>query len=478
MNLDEYVRHDALGLGELVAQGEVTSAELADLAVEATELVNPELNAVVGMLASPVNGQPVADSKFAGVPTFLKDLGAGIAGVPQEMGSRLTKGFVSPETAYFTQQMLDAGFNIIGRTTCPEFGLTLTTETLAYGETCNPWNTSKITGGSSGGSAALVAAGAVPLAHTNDGGGSTRIPASICGNVGLKTSRGRVSLGPSINDVSGALIAEGCNSKTVRDTAAFLDAVSYPQPGEGNLMTRPAESFLDGLSRKPGTYKIALSLDPWGPAQMDAEIRTEVERIAQMLRDQGHHVEEATPAILKTGALLEHFKTLWFAVAEASVAQLAPVTNRMPGVDTLEPLTLEMAERGKQITALQYQTAMGMTNVMARELGQFFESWDMILTPTLNRATPDLGSDVRLYADIGVDEWYDSALAIVPHTPMANFTGIPAISVPCGIGPANMPLGMQFFAAMGGEATLLDVAQQLERSEPWIQRKPGVFASP
>ena len=477
MNLEEYSKYDALGLAGLVGNGDITAEELTDLAVEAVEKVNGDLNAIVGMLDQPKTSTPAGDARFIGVPTFLKDLGASIEGMPQEMGSRFTAGFVAPVTTNFSRQVLEAGFNVIGRTTCPEFGLTLTTETLAHGKTCNPWNTGKTTGGSSGGSAAIVAAGVVPLAHTNDGGGSTRIPASICGNVGLKTSRGRISLGPGMNDVTGPMIAEGCNSRTVRDTAAFLDAVTHPQPGE--IYMERAGAFLDNLiNNKPGSYRIAVSMDGWGDGvEMDAGVRAEVERVAQLLRDQGHIVEEATPEILKTNLLIDQFRTLWFVMAQGVVAGLAPITNRVPGPETLEPLTLKMVEAAEKVSGLDYSFAIQSTNMIGQGLNQFFGSWDLLLTPTLNKPTPDLGGNLRLHADIDLDTWYSEALSTVPHTPLANFTGIPAISVPVATGPEDMPLGMQFFGALGNEAALLDIARQLEEADPWLERRPSVHVS-
>ena len=226
----------------------------------------------------------------SGVPTFIKDLGL-YSRLKQEQGSRLTEGFVAPITTNFAQNMIDAGFQFMGRSTCPEFGLTLTTESVAKGATKNPWNTEHIAGGSSGGSAALVASGVVPLAHSNDGGGSTRIPASCCGNVGLKVSRGRISLGPIANDIF-SNYCRGCNSKTVRDTAAFLDAVSKPAIGEGIINSYKEESFLSIINDSPKKYKIAVSLDDWGPHPMHPEIKSELERVAESLRENGHQVEE------------------------------------------------------------------------------------------------------------------------------------------------------------------------------------------
>ena len=476
MNIDEYLRYDALGLAELVANGDVTADELTAIARAAVAKVNPELNAIAGSLDPAVSGTPDDGARFVGVPTFMKDLGAGIAGVPQHMGSRLCEGYTPAETSYFAERLLAAGFNVIGRTTCPEFGLTLTTESMAAGRSANPWNTDHICGGSSGGSAALVAAGVVPLAHTNDGGGSTRIPASICGNVGLKTSRGRVSLSPGMNDVTGPLIAEGCNSRTVRDTAAFLDAVAGSAPGEATTLPPQEHSFLDGLDNHD-TYRIALSLDPWGDAVMHPDIRAEMERIGGVLRDLGHEVELATPSILTDGIVTENFQVLWFSLAQLTIDQIAPLTNRQPGPDTLEPMTRLMAEQGEKISALDFNKAIGASNVVGRSLGQFFDDWDLLLTPTLNQPTPTLGSDLTLHAGNTIEDWYHAALQVVPHTPVANFTGLPAISVPCGTGPGGLPLGAHFFGAMGQEATLLDVAAQLEEADPWRDRRPVVFAA-
>jgi amidase len=476
MNISEYVQYDGLGLAKLVKDGEVTAEELTSLARQAAEQVNGSLNAVVGYLDTVRSDSPDPNARFMGVPTFIKDIGASIEGIILEMGSRFTSGFKATFTTVFASRVLDAGFSIIGRSTCPEFGLTLTTESIAHGRTCNPWNLEHITGGSSGGSAALVASGVVPLAHSNDGGGSTRIPASICGNVGLKASRGRITHAPLTSDVSSPLVAQGCNSRTVRDTAAFLDAVAGPAPGE-SMISAPTESFLARLDDRPQHYRIAMSLDDWGPATMEAEIRSEVERIGQLLRDMGHRVEEATPDIVRGGGIMAMFATLWYTLAEAAVAELAPLTKRVPDADSLEPITLKMVEAGSKITALDLKKALAFTNTVSRALGLFFEEWDLILTPTLSRATPKHGSNLALQSDVPLQKWLEEVSSYIPHTPVANLTGVPAISVPCGIGPGELPLGIHFFAPMGGEAQLLDIAQQLEKAEPWCNRRPNIFAA-
>ncbi|MFT4518822.1 MAG: amidase [Halioglobus sp.] len=476
MEIAEYTNLDGLSLAEAIARGELSATEAVKLARAAAENVNDSLNAVVAFLDQPVSAKPAEGACFVGVPTFQKDLGAGFVGQKQESGSRVARGQVAPLTAYFSQRMVDAGLQILGRTTCPEFGLTMTTESVATGITRNPWNTEHITGGSSGGSAALVAAGVVPLAHTNDGGGSTRIPASICGNVGLKASRGRISLGPILNDVSMPLIAEGCNSRTVRDTAAFLDAVCKPSLGEATFCATQG-SFLQGLLAAPKKYRIAVSLDDWGNAPMDSVVRSEVERIANSLRQRGHQVEEATPNSVHGDEAEKSFQIMWCALAHLTVTASAMMTGNTPGPDALEPITLQMYEAGARVTALEHALALSGANNIGRDFAAFFQEWDLILTPTLNRGTPEVGSPLTLSSDLKLDDWFEAATQIVPHTPVANMTGIPAISVPCAIGPGNLPLGMQFMAPMGGEAALLDIAQQLEESEPWIGRRPTVFAS-
>jgi len=280
-----------------------------------------------------------------------------------------------------------------------------------------------------------------------------------------------------MNDVTAPLIAEGCNSRTVRDTAAFLDALIGSTPGEATVSAEIPGSFSNGLKQAPKIYRIAVSVEGWGTADLDPEVRGEVERIAESLRQLGHQVEEATPDIVKGGAVMSCFETLWYCLANATINQLAPMTNRVPGPDTLEPTTLEMAEAGANVTAYEYANAIGFSNIVGRELGLFFEKWDLILTPSMARATPELNSHVTLNSGVPLREWFKDVTSLVPHTPVANFTGLPAISVPCGIGPADLPLGMHFFARMGGESQLLDIAHQLEQAEPWIDRKPAVFAA-
>lgn len=474
MNLEEYTKHDAIGLAELVKKGEVTDKELANLSHEALNNVNNSLNAVVAVFDEPYKEESGEKAIFKGVPTFIKDLGASIAGITQESGSRLTKGLVAPLTTNFAQNMLNSGLQFIGRSACPEFGLTLTTESLAQGATRNPWNTDHITGGSSGGSAALVAAGVVPLAHSNDGGGSTRVPASCCGNVGLKASRGRISLGPIMNDVNSPIIAEGCNSRTVRDTAAFLDAVSKPAIGEAIMNNFKKESFLTLMGQAPKKYKIAVSFEDWGDNPMDPQIKEELERIAESLRENGHQVEEATPPVINLD-YFDAFKTIWYAMANLVVKTNATLTNKEPSLDNLESITFQMVAEGEKVSSFDQTLVMGMAGHMSLEFGHFFEEWDLLLSPTFIQGTPKIGSPLTLNSKCTLDEWFEEASRFIPGTPIANMTGLPAISIPCAIGPGGLPLGMHFFSGMGKERILIDIARQLEESDPWIDRHPSIY---
>ena len=302
MRLEEYVTHDAVELGRLVRDKIVTPCELAKLANTATCIVNKKLNAAVEIFDTPIiDSNTSLNAIFSGVPCFKKDLGTVIAGYGYESGSRLTTGVKSPITDEFSKHMLTSGLQILGRSTSSEFGASITTETFANGATRNPWNVECSAGGSSGGSAALVAAGAVPIAHTNDGGGSSRVPASMCGNIGLKTSRGLVSQAPNANELTSPLTSELCNSRTVRDTAAFLDIVKTNSLGEATVKgIHPAPSFLKQLDSTPRKYRIAFSCDNWGASPMDPHARSEVERIASILVGLGHNVESYKKLTLPT----------------------------------------------------------------------------------------------------------------------------------------------------------------------------------
>ena len=479
MNLDEYCGLDGVALGELIKNKEILPTELAQLAKTAAKNVEDHLNASVEIFETPISRPSQSSGPLAGVPMFLKDILATIDGVKQECGSRLLKDTVSGTTSHFSRRILDAGLQVIGRSSCPEFGLTLTTESTAEGITRNPWNLNKIAGGSSGGSAALVAAGVVPVAHTNDGGGSTRVPASACGNLGLKTSRGLVSLGPRLNDVLAPLVSEGCNSRTVRDTAAFLDVVSGPESGDAVITAKPEREFLSQHNISPKTLRIAVcGQSLLGNIPLEGFIHNELERVAQILTDLGHEVELHTPTFFSDGQhVVNAFKTLWLSLAGASIGSAAINSGRTPSVETLEPVTLKMYEAGLKVSAIEKDLALSISNGLAHEVAEFFNAYDLLLTPTFISETPDVKSNITLTSDLSLDDWFYNATSHVPHPALANLTGIPAISIPCALAPDGMPLGMQFFAPLGHDLLLLQIAHQIEQAIPWIGRRPSIYAS-
>ena len=476
MNFDEYCAYDATGLAELVRRGDVKAKELAVLAAKGVESVNPALNAVIEVFSDRVEGLDEASlpsGPFRGVPFFLKDLGPRQKGRRQDGGSRLTQGYVADYSHFFTEKMEQSGLNILGRTTCPEFGVTGTTESTLTGATGNPWDPSRIAGGSSGGSAAIVAAGVVPMAHSNDGGGSTRIPASICGNVGLKHSRGRISYAPDGCDLSFPLFSEGVNARTVRDVAAFLDAVHGPAPGESILFCEPKRPFLEEVSQEPGQLRIAVCDGNWGPIPMHPDIAAEMQRVAKLCEDAGHKVEVAIPAF-DYDRYLQVFRDIWCIDIAAMLDVEAAAMQRQVSLDTVEPMTLKMYEQGRTASAAERLMVSAELHVMSRQLGNFFESYDVLLTPTLAQATPHLGSPADLQHDeMSLEDWFVFMLNLIPYTPVNNLTGTPAISLPICQDPNGMPLGAHFMAPIGREDRLFSLAGQLEKISPWIGRRPN-----
>ena len=479
MNLAEYCTHDATSLAGLVRAGEVSAAELAQLAATAVAKLDPELNAVIEIFADRVDGLDEAcipEGPFSGVPFFLKDLGPRQQGRKQEGGSRLLQGFTAPYSSFMTLQMERAGLNIIGRTTCPEFGVTGTTESILTGVTRNPWDTRKIAGGSSGGSAAITAAGVVPMAHANDGGGSTRIPASVCGNVGMKHSRGRISYMPEGCDLSFPLFSDGVNARSVRDMAGFLDAVMGPAPGEPIPWARPERPYAEEVDREPGRLRIAMCSERWGPFPIPDHVGQQIQSVARRLEGAGHSVTEAIPEFAYK-QYLEAFKRLWVIDIAAMLESEAAYMGREISRDTVEPITLKLYEAGSRARAAERLGIAEFFSHMGRQLGSFFESHDLLLTPVMLDDTPELGSPLNLTRErLSLDEWFDHLLGLIPITPVCNFTGTPAVSLPLCEDASGMPMGAHFMAPMGREDRLFNIAGQLEKICPWVGKKPPLHA--
>jgi amidase len=477
---DELARLDATAQAELVRSGEAGPLELVDAAIERIEALNPELNAVIHPLFE--QGREAArgdlpDGPFRGVPFLFKDLGAMLAGQPLHMGMELLKriDFRAPVDTYLGQRFRAAGFVTVGKTNTPELGLLPTTEPLAYGPTRNPWDPDRTPGGSSGGSAAAVASGMVPVAHANDGGGSIRIPASHCGLVGLKTSRGRTSEGPLVGDVMSGLVTELVVSRSVRDTAAILDAVHGPAPGDPYLAPPRQRPYVEELRAEPGGLRIGLVSAPVIEAEVDPAAIAAVRDAAELLTSLGHEVSDVELP-MAAGDLVERFLIRWAAGSAVTLELLAPIVGRAIGPDDVEPMTWALAEEGRRRSAADYLGVVGHHHALTRMVAGLHEAGlDLLLTPTVTEAPPPLGT----YDDSGQDplDAIHRASRTAAFTGLFNLTGRPAISLPLYWTDDGLPIGTQLAAPLGGEDVLIRVAAQLERAQPWAERIPGAFAA-
>jgi amidase len=471
---------DATAQAELVGSGEATPVELVEAAIARVEELNGELNAVIHPLFD--EGREAAagelpDGPFRGVPFLLKDIGASLAGQPLHMGMEFLKRreFRAPLDTYLAQRFRDAGFVTIGKTNIPELGILPTTEPRAYGPSRNPWDTERSTGGSSGGAAAAVAAGMVPVAHANDGGGSIRIPASECGLVGLKPTRQRVSLGPLMGDTMSGLLIELVISKSVRDTAAILDAVHGPAPGDPYVAPAPARPYVEELEADPGKLRIALWTDPIGEVVPDPEVIAAARAAAEMLEGLGHAVEPMPVEQLGELDLIDSFMVRWGAGQAEILSQLGNVAGEPIGPDDVEPLTWALAEKGRADSAGAYLEAVSMHQLLTRAIAGIYESGiDLVLSPTLGEPPPPLGS----FDDSGPDPMaaIERAELTAIFTAALNATGQPAISLPLHWSDEGLPIGVQLAAAYGREDLLIRVAAQLEQAHPWAEQRPPLFA--
>jgi amidase len=405
------------------------------------------------------------------VPFVIKDFVIAAKGQPTRAGSRLMEGFVPDHDSELMARYRRAGFVTFAKTSTPEFGFNGNCEAVAYGApTRNPWNAAHIAGGSSGGSAAAVAAGIVPVAHANDGGGSIRIPASCCGVFGLKPTRGRVPLGPDLGVSMAGLPAEHVVSRSVRDSAAALDATAGPDLGAPYWAAPPERPFLDEVGRPPGELRIAVTTDWGGAVLVHDDCRAAVADAAKLCRDLGHEVEEASPRFAS-----EPFVEAWFVAMAAFmvvvVDGVSAAFGRKPGPDTLEHATLSAYEKGKRLTAVDLVRAEMFFNGFSREMAAFFARYDVLLTPTLATPPPRLGALNQNEAGVDALDFLRKGLfAFAPFCAAFNVTGQPAMSVPLYWNGAGLPVGVQFAARFGEEALLFRLAGQLEAARPWKER--------
>jgi amidase len=478
MKLTEYACFDGLGLAELIRKKEVTPREVAESTLAGVHKINPKINAVIETYRDRIEKADtlrVPDRIFSGVPFFLKDLGAAEAGRRQEMGSRLTRGYVADTEAYLTTRFKEAGTLILGRTTTPELGFAATTESILTGVTRNPWNLNLIAGGSSGGSAAAVAAGIIPLAHASDGGGSIRIPAACCGVIGLKPSRGRVSCGPEADEGLFGLVQEFVVSRTVRDTAAMLDAVSRPGPGDPYVIVQPRRPFLEEVDNPAGTLRIAFSVESWTGVGVNPEIVGCVEHIAHICENMGHDVEAAKPQI-DLEPYFSALRVFWGASMRYACDQLALKMKRPVDRHHLEPVTLKVYEDAAQFSAADVIRARAALNLTRRKLGAFFEKYDLLLTPTIAQLPVPIGT-IDQSQDVPLEKWFQGTSQFNAFTNLFNASGLPAISLPLGQSAAGLPIGIQFAAGFGKEDLLIRVAGVFEKAMPWVDRRPFVHVS-
>jgi len=496
---NDYGNFDALGLADLVRRGQVTPAELIEAAIARAERVNPRLGAIVAPLYDDARRAAGAarerTAPLAGVPFLVKDLYADMAGVSATAGSRFLAGHKAEHDSTIITRFRAAGLIPIGRTATPELGLLPVTEPEAHGPTRNPWNPERTAGGSSGGSAAAVAAGIVPAAHGNDGGGSIRIPSSCCGLFGLKPTRARTPAGPDLAQLWNGYAITGVITRSVRDSAALLDAIAGPEPTSPYWAPPPARAYLDEVGARPGRLRIALAKKPQVTnAPLHPDCAAAVDDAARLLTDLGHTVEEAEPAI-DPEAFARDFFTLVCVETAAFLARIATRMGRRPRRGEIESATAVTAVLGRQRSALEAALARDRLDAVGRSMADLFSRYDLMLTPTLATPPPALGAikpsgleafgqELLLRLHLGVllripgviDASVRRVFSFIPFSPLANVTGLPAMTVPLAWNAEGLPIGSQLVGRFGDEATLFRVAAQLEQARPWRQRRPPIHA--
>jgi len=487
---DEWARHDATALAGLVRGGQLTAGELAAQAAEGVGRLNPRLNGVIEIfadtLADPGRDAPNGQGALCGVPMFLKDLGSGLAGRHQDSGSALTRGTMIGATDPSIANFLRAGLVPLGRSATPEFGMTFDTVTR-YGDeepviTRNPWNLARTPGGSSGGSAAMVAAGVVPLSMASDGGGSTRIPAAFCGLVGLKATRGRVPQPLGRNEYVTRVSIDGVVTRTVRDTAAVFEYLTrIPNGGSFIAMGPPRSSYLQAIERDPRRLRVAVSLGNWGrDAPVNAQVCDRVRAFATLLDGLGHHVEEVVDAEICDWRLMWETYTQQWVGSRAGLALLGRGrgVGRQEMQTALTPMTWRHFVAAERYDKFDMMAMMNGNNTLTRQWGAFLERYDVLLTPTLAVRVPAANGPYSLLRDESLDDWVGRLTDACRFTMPANETGLPAISLPAGLDNDGLPIGVQVYGNFQDEQTLLALAAEVERARPdWFGGVPAVHVT-
>lgn len=469
---DSYANYDAMGLAELVRRKEVSPLDLVEAAFSAIEALNPDLNAVTLVLEdqarTAAQGVP-PDGPYCGVPFLIKDLVVSYAGVPTSCGSRFFDGWTRDFDSEILRRWKRAGLIVIGKTNTPELGSSGSTEPVANGATHNPWSLNHTPGGSSGGSAAAVAAGIVPMAHANDAGGSIRGPASCCGLVGLKPTRGRNPLGPDAAEYWNGLVVEHVVTRSIRDCAALLDCTAGPDVGDPHQAPLPARPFLTEVGAGVEPLRIGVALTGTRSARFSPEAAAAVEKTAKQLESLGHRVEVAEPDY-HVEALGEAFMTIFAAATAHAIEDYAQATGQVPSTNNLERNNLWLLERGRALSAIDLERALSGLNIVTRNFARFFVDYDVWLTPTMATPPPPLG---HLYADVDdVDLFFERLWTFNPLNSIYNVSGQPAISLPLHISEDGLPIGVMLGARFGEESLLIRLSAQLEAAMPWAGQHP------
>jgi amidase len=477
MKVSEYAKYDGIGLAELVKARQVSPRELAETALEAIDALNDKLNAVVAKTPEETERalrEGPGKGPFEGVPFLIKDVGSHFANVPMEFGSRLFEGMVFPYDNELATRFKKSGVVAVGRSNIPEFGASVSTESVKYGPCRNPWNMAHTPGGSSGGAAAAVAAGMVPVAHANDGGGSIRAPASCCGVFGLKPSRFRMPWGPDQDEGIFGLGSELIVSRTVRDSAAMLDATAGADVGARYLLPEPPISYLTASQRDPKRLKIAFSFTPpEGAPEVHAECKQAVLDAAKLCEELGHEVFEATPDVTHDEACAV-FRDMAAPMMAGAVQKVCAATGRQVGPDNFEATTRELLKHGANMSAVDLADAFSNANTVSRKLGHFFTKCDVWLTPVLSSPPLKLGVLNANEEGVSAHQWIRKLMDFAPFCAMFNGSGQPAMSVPLHWTKDGLPVGVHFVGRFADELTLFHLAGQLERARPWIDRVPPV----
>lgn len=490
MNINEYMQYDGLGLAELVAKMQVTPQELLNLALARSQQTNPEINAIIVPMHDYAHerSQQALSGPFAGIPFLVKDLFQEYAGFHTSYGCNGFKriGYIADTNSEIVNRWNDAGVVTFGRTNTPEFGIKGITEPDAWGACKNPWNLKHNSGGSSGGSASAVAAGIVPIAGASDGGGSIRIPASYCGLFGLKPSRGRIPWGPMMSEAMHGAAVQHVLSKTVRDSAAMLDATHGEDHNSLFVIQQPKTTYLEAIQTPPKKLRIAFHLESPIGTKISKDATLALEQTVKLLESLGHELIEDRPAI-DGMQLAKDFITTWFSQFSYMLDEIKKEYKTKSGDFELDSLTL--AAFGAKTSAIEYIQNLNNWGNYASQMNQFFDRYDLYLSPATASVAPKngeiktpswqkpfqkallgLGKAHLLAQGKFIDQIVQENLKWVPYTQLANITGLPAMSVPLYWNEHNLPLGSQFIAPFGREDRLLQLAKQLEDAQPWFSR--------